>query len=105
MDEHKKIMLIGGASITLLASEHPEIFKGHPDLVGVEIVSDVDCEILDIELPEKRDLLAVATDMIYPIHAYDLEDCQPALCDIDDRQSWQQMNRGGISKKQRRNRA
>ncbi len=30
------------------------------------------------------------------------EPCQPPACDIDEQQSWKRMNRGNLSKKQRR---
>ena len=100
MDDHKKVILVGGTTITLMASEYPEIFKGCPaDVTGVAVTCDNDCEIESIDFPEKRDLLAMG--MVYPLNVPDLED-RRAEAIIDEPHSWQQMNRGKMSKKQRR---
>jgi len=72
-----KVIVVGGITLTL--QEFIVIYGG----------ADVECIGEPVPIDDVRNIELT-------------EDCKPEVCIINDNQSWQQMNRGVLSKKQRR---
>ena len=82
----ESIHLVGGIKTLLIITDHPDIFTGDTDAEYIDLLSNVDCDIHAIDFGRREDLV----------------EYKPEAWDIDKNQSWQQMNRGKMSKKQRR---
>ena len=101
-----KLLIIGGGTVDIgMYSMHPDILK-LDGIVPVTIVTREEvAEWYDSfgklgvdQCEETAEMLLAHYDNVRFIES----ECKPALCDIDESQSWQQMNKGHYSKKQRR---